>query len=221
MNLTKREKFLLSILCVVVVMTVYTVFLLLPLYNEYVSNQAELKTQKELHETMEITAARYGTHEQDIKDAKKIAEDKLNLLLPTQENDKLHDYLVSLAESVGVKVKSTNLIDTSIQLVNPEYPEDLNVETDPEAPTTYSIKDALFQVNGIVLPEETLPNVSQVYMENNVVSIDVSGSTEQVSAFLEAIIAQNKTMKTTMFSRDTKSDTYTIVVSVYSTQGVE
>lgn len=219
MNLTKREKLLLSVLGIVIVITVYAVFLLLPLYRQFTANQAELKSQKELHETMELTAARYGTNDKALADAKKAAEEKLNKMLPTQANDKLHDYLVTLAEESGLKVRTTTLIDTTIQMVYPEYPEE--VEVDPEIPTTYTLKDALFAVNGIELPVATFPMIYDVYMEKNIMSIEVSGDNQQVSAFLESIIAQNKTMKTIGFSRDAKNNTYTITVSVYSTEGME
>lgn len=221
MNLTKREKFLLSILGIVVVITVYAVFLFMPLFDSYTINQAELKTQKELHETMELTAARYGTNDKALADAKKETEEKLKKMLPTQVNDKLHDYLVTLADGAGVKVKNTSLIDTSIQVVYPEYPETVEAKDDPEARTTYDIKDALFLVNGIVLPNETSPLVNEVYMEKNIISLEVAGTNEQVSAFLEAIINENKTMKTIGLNHDVKNDTFTVVISVYSTQGME
>lgn len=219
MNLTKREKGLLSVLALVIIISVYVVFLFLPLYREFVANQKELETQKELHTTMEITAARYGTNDKNLSNAKTAADEKLQKMMPTQVNDKLHDYLVTLAEEAGLKVKSTNLLDTSIEMVFPEYPEE--PEIDPEVPTTYTLKDALYLVNGIQLPTVSTPTIYDVYLEKNIMSIEVSGNKEQVSAFLEAIIAQNKTMKTIGFSRSVENDSYTITVSVYSSQGME
>ncbi len=219
MNLTKREKFLLGMLAVITVISVYVVFLLLPLYNDFNLNKKSLTEQESLHKTMDETVARYGTYDQELLDAKTIADEKLGEILPGQVNDKVYDYLITLAEASGNKIIGSTITDHAIMLVSPEIP--VEAEADPEVITTYSLKDALYLVNGIQLPEEFNLIINEVYLDVNLINIEISGNQETVGAFLDSIINESKTMKTVGLARNAKDGTFTVTVKVYSTQGME
>lgn len=219
MNLTKREKILLSILAIIIGVTVYVVFLFLPLWRNFSANQTELELQKELHQSMEITAKRYGTNDQALKEAKIAAEEKLGTILPLQENDKIYENLILLAEATGNKIINSMITDHEIFVVSPELPE--VEEVDPETPTSYTLKDALYLVNGIQMPEVYNPIINNVSLDSNTIEIEMTGTPETMGAFLDAVIAENKSMKTIGIGRNDQEDTYIVTIKVYSTQGME
>lgn len=217
-GLTKREKFLLSVLGILVVITVYVVFLFLPTLENYMSNKTLYSNLQVSHEELDMKVARYGNNDKLLKDAKEVADEQTKLLLPTRENDQLQGYLLEIAHSQGLDIVAVNITGDTINVV---YPDMQEVEEPAEGEkTTYNIKDNLYLIKGITDPIQAAPALYETYLEKNTVDISFNSTNEQLQTFLDAVYNQGKTMRVSGIAVD-KEGVFTVSIVVYSSKGLE
>lgn len=217
-GLTKREKILLSILGILLIVTVYAIFLFLPTLNKYISNKSLLEELQNSHVVLDSKVVRYGSNETVLNETKAKAEEQLQLLLPQKENDELQGYIVEIAKNNGLDIVGIQITGKEISPVAPEIVSE-EVPAEGEK-VTYTVKDSLNVVKGITEEVPSAPALYEVYLEENTVVVSFNSSKEQLQAFLDAIVNEGKAMKATGFDLD-KDGVYYVTISVYSTQGLE
>ncbi len=217
-GLTKREKLLLSVLGILIVITVYVVFLFLPTLEDYMNNRTLYSNLQVSHEELDLKVARYGNNDELLKDGKAIVDEQTKLLLPTKENDQLQGYLLEIAHAQGLELVGVNISGDKINVVYPDMEE---VEAPAEGEkTTYNIKDNLYLIKGITDPIQQAPALYETYLEKNTVDISFNATNEQLQTFLDAIYNQGKTMRVSGLAVD-KEGVFTVSIVVYSSKGLE
>lgn len=221
MNLTKREKFLLTFLGVLVVGCVFAFLIFTPLITSINTNKAQTELLEAQKYEMDLILAKYGQLEPEINELTNKANDELEFLMPKMANEDLSTYVMNIVKEHDILVLMYDITDPVITDVDPLLTAE---EEQTDGPTTYTIKDYLMSLKENTEEQEVTKTFSSITLEKAEINMSFNGTYEQYSKLIDSIRSTGKSIFITSSNKYLNEEgTYDcdLTIAVYMTEGLE
>ena len=225
MTLSYREKILVILLLVVAVLYIGIKFLIMPVYDSYTKNQislSDISNKKSVVENNVIIASNIN---KSLQEAQKKALDIAKPFFPTLDSDILNLWVANIVASKGLIIQQINITEPKVI--------DIQKPASQMQATSYPINDFANIIKDIKnnIPSAASNNANSKISQSAVIMSEITltmkdqnNAMPNTRGFLDAIIAQKRTVNVVSFSvaRNEKNEmVFTCTLDCYAVQKLD